>query len=427
MSGTFAKLNERGYIANCSEPRDKVVALLDGQTTIYQGFDPTASSLHVGHLESLMAMHHMQQGGHRMIFLVGGGTAVVGDPTDRAEGRAMLELEQVRRNAEAIREQVQRIGLLRFDNPLPGQQAALMLNNADWLDMPLLTYLRDVTAHFSINELLRRETFARRLREQLHLSLLELLYPTLQGFDFLYLYDHHQCMIQLGGSDQWGNIVDGIDLVGRVRRQQVYGVVFPLLTSADGQKMGKTGTGQTIWLDPARTSPFDFYQYWLRCPDADLERNLKLFTLLPLEEIAGLLQAHPREVQRRLAFEVTRLIHGEAAAAQAQSDAEAAFGQKGGVPQDVLTYKIPFEMLNAGLKLVNALQSGGATSSISDGRRLIQQGAVRLNDTRVSDQGYLLQRKDFLDTEDRPVALVQYGRGKVIKLVLLPEISEEYI
>jgi len=418
MSGTFATLNERGYIANCSEPRDKVVALLDGQTTIYQGFDPTASSLHVGHLESLMAMHHMQQGGHRMIFLVGGGTAMVGDPTDRVEGRAMLGLEQVRQNAEAIRAQVQRIGLLRFDDPLPGQQAAVLANNADWLDMPLLTYLRDVTAHFSINELLRRETFARRLREQLHLSLLELLYPTLQGFDFLYLYDHYQCVIQLGGSDQWGNIVDGIDLVGRVRRQQVYGVVFPLLTSADGQKMGKTGTGQTIWLDPARTSPFDFYQYWLRCPDADLERNLKLFTLLPLAEIAEVLRGHPREVQRRLAFEVTRLIHGGQAAAQAQSDAEAAFGQKGGVPQDIPTLRLSAADLERGLTLVAALQRGGATASLSAGRRLVEQGAVRLNDAKLGDPARRLQPDDFLATDDGQVALVQYGRGKVLKLVL---------
>lgn len=423
MADLFGILCERGYVAGFSEPIAEVQALLTGQTTVYQGFDPTAASLHVGHLESLMILHRLQQAGHRVIFLLGGATALVGDPSGRDEGRPLLSAAEVQTNAQAIRRQVQDMGLLRFDETEPGQTPALMLNNADWLDLGLLTYLREVTRHFSVNAMLRRETFARRLADQRNLSLLEFLYPTLQGYDFLYLFDRYDCRLQVGGADQWGNILDGIDLVRRTREATVHALVFPLLLDSSGQKMGKTSAGQTVWLDAQRTSPFAFYQYWLTCPDQDVKRNLEMFTFLPIAEVERIVAGHPRQAQHRLAFEVTAIVHGVEAAQQAQEDALAAFGGAPAVPQQIPTLALPAEAMASGLPLLQVLRRGEATPSLSAGRRLIQQGGVRLNGQVVSDVERLLTADDFRPANGELSALVRYGKGKALKIVLSEQAS----
>jgi len=418
MADIWRILLERGYIAGYSEPIEEVQKLLAGHTTIYQGFDPTAPSLHLGHLESLMIFHHLQQAGHRLIFLIGGVTALVGDPSGRDEGRPLLTQEEVQANARAIQRQVQTMGLVNFQATSSNTPPALLLNNADWLDMGLIAYLREVTVHFSVNEMLRQETFARRLADQRNLSLLELLYPTLQAYDFLYLFDRYGCQIQMGGVDQWGNIVDGIELVRRTRGKRVHALVFPLLLDQHGQKMGKTSSGQTIWLAPERTSPFAFYQYWLTCPDADLKRNLKMFTFLPIAEIERIAKGDPRQAQHRLAYEVTMIVHGQEAARRAQEDAQAAFSLSGGVPRRVPTLAVARADLEEGLTVAQALRRTEVVPSLAAARRLIQQGGVRLNGIRLDQIGHTLAVADFREWDGELVALVQHGRGKVLKLVL---------
>lgn len=418
MTDLFGILCERGYVAGFSEPVAELQALLAGQTTVYQGFDPTADSLHVGHLQSLMVLHRLQQAGHRVIFLLGGATALVGDPSGRDEGRPLLSAAEVQANAQAIRRQVQHMGLLRFDGAEAGGTPALLLNNADWLDLGLLTYLREVTRHFSVNAMLRRETFARRLADQRNLSLLEFLYPTLQAYDFLHLFDRYGCRLQVGGADQWGNILDGIELIRRTRKAEVHGMVFPLLLDSNGQKMGKTSAGQTVWLDAQRTSPFVFYQYWLTCPDQDVKRNLEIFTFLPIAEVERIVAGHPRQAQHRLAFEVTAIVHGVEAAQQAQEDALAAFGATGAAAQQVPTLTLRAQELASGVSLLQALRRGEAVPSLSAGRRLIQQGGVRLNGQTVADPERLLTAADFRSAHGEHSLLVRYGRGKALKLVL---------
>ncbi len=418
MTNVFDVLVERGFVASYSEPLNELRSLFGQQITVYQGFDPTASSLHCGHLESLMALHHLQAAGHRVIFLVGGATALVGDPSGRNDGRTLLSYEDVNSNAQALQRQVQRIGLLDFASSSDSKYPeAVLLNNAAWLDMSLVLYLREVAVHFSVNEMLRRETFASRLNNQRNLSLLELLYPTLQAYDFVYLNREFDCLCQLGGNDQLGNIYDGIDLVRRINRRRVHALTFPLLLDGNGQKMGKTAQGEAIWLDPSRTSPFAFYQYWLTTADADLARNFALFTFLDMEEIGRVVSGNPRQAQHRLAYEVTQIVHGPTASAQAQEDAQAAFGLKDLVPQGVPTLRLTMEQLSTGTTVVQALHRAGVVPSMSAARRLIQQGGIRLNGEKLG-RDTALDANSFQYQYDEPVALVQHGRGKVLKLTL---------
>lgn len=418
MNGIFRKLSDRGYIAGFTEPFDDVQALLEGQSTIYQGFDPTADSLHLGHLQSLMIFNLLQSAGHQLIFVVGGATAQIGDPSGRDEGRLLLTPDEVQMNASSIKKQVEAMKLVKFSDVTPDMMPALMLNNGDWLDMSLITYLREVTQYFSVNEMIKRETFARRLANQQNLSLLELLYPTLQGYDFLYLFDHYNCRLQMGGMDQWGNIIDGIELVRRTRGEQVHGLFFPLLLDNKGQKMGKSSTGQKIWLDPKRTSPFDFYQYWLTCPDVDLERNLNIFTFLEISEIEDILHSNPRAVQHRLALEVTTIVHGHSAAQRAQTDSIAAFSRVGELPDEIPCLILVAEDLKKNITLPQALAMANATNSIVAGKRLVQQGGVRLNGEKICQPFKILEPSDFKNYGDKNVALVQHGRGKVLKIIL---------
>ncbi|HEX2999169.1 MAG TPA: tyrosine--tRNA ligase [Armatimonadota bacterium] len=329
MSNVFQVLRERGYIAQTSN-EDEVEKLLSGHTTIYEGVDPTGSSLHIGHLLSLMVMHHLQQAGHRILFVLGGFTAIVGDPTGKSETRQFITPEQVRANGDSIRQQVQDLGLVDFETE---ENPALLLNNYDWLDMSLSDYMLNAARYFSVNRLLTHETYQERLSKQTHLSVMEFLYSTLQAYDYLNLFTNYGCRLQIGGNDQWRNILDGAELIQYVLGKDAYAMTFPLLLDTSGQKMGKTSTGKRIWLDPERTSPFEYYQYWVNTPDQDRDRNFRFFTFLPLEEIAEIMAGHPREAQHRLAYEATKLVHGEDAARKAREDAQAAFGSQSSLPQ----------------------------------------------------------------------------------------------
>ncbi|MBI3763626.1 MAG: tyrosine--tRNA ligase [Chloroflexi bacterium] len=409
----FDTLNSRGYIKRVSDD-EAVRELLDRPpVTIYQGFDPTASSLHVGHFMSLMVFHYLQQAGHRMIFLVGGGTGIVGDPSGRSDARRKLTREEIQRNADAIKRQVQGIGLVDFE---AGNPPALMLNNADWLDMPLFDFLEQVAPHFSVNVLIKQDTFARRLADRQNLSLFEFMYPTLQGFDFLYQFDHYDCRMQVGGDDQWGNLVAGLDLIQNVRHKPAHVMTFPLLLDSSRQKMGKTSGGKALWLDPAQVSPFDFFQYWINAPDDDQPRNFRLFTFLPLGEIDQIVAGDRRAAARRLAFEITRIVHGEAAAQQAEADSLKAFGGAG-LPQDVPTITLTGDEAAAGVLLTELLVRAGIKSK-GEAKRLIEGGGVQVNDTRVSTVQQKIGRADLRDLDGGRAAVVRYGKGKILRVLL---------
>jgi tyrosyl-tRNA synthetase len=414
VSNVFQELRERGYIAQTSD--DKAVEeLLSGRTTLYEGFDPTASSLHIGHLLSLMALHHLQQAGHRVILLLGGFTAVVGDPTGKSETRQFITPEEVAANGEAMRQQIQRLGLLDFES---GDNPAVVRNNYEWLDMRLSDYMLNAARYFSVNRLITHETYQERLKKQEHLSLMEFLYSTLQGYDYLHLYKHEGCRLQVGGNDQWRNILDGVELIQYVFSKQAYAMTFPLLLDPSGQKMGKTSTGMRVWLDPERTSPFEYYQYWVNTPDQDLERNLKLFTFLPLDEVATILSGHPREAQHRLAYEATKIAHGEDAARQAQSDSKSAFAAQGTLPADVPTLTLTEAELAEGVKVTNALADSGLVKSRGEARRLLQQGGIRLWDERLTDVDRTFTPEDFREVEGVRAIILRAGKGKVLKLIL---------
>ena len=410
-------LELRGYLRRSSD-RDGVRALLAEPATIYQGFDPTAESLHIGHLLSLMIFRYLQQAGHRMLFLVGGGTGQVGDPTDKSKSRKVLTQEVVDHNLASLREQVQHMGLVDFENDRPGQPRAEMVNNADWLNMPLFEYLREAALHFSVNRMVKMETFQQRLDSQEHLSLFEFLYPTLQGYDFFYLYQKEGCRLQLGGDDQWTNILSGMSLIKSQLGEDAYAITVGLLLDSTGSKMGKTSAGEAIWLDAERTSPFDFYQYWVNRPDDELHRNLRLFTFLPLGEIDQIVAGDPRDAQRRLAYEVTKVVHGEQAADGARTDALKAFGVASGLPQDIPTFTVLDRDLDAGLALIDAVAMSEDVSSNGAARRLIQQGGVRVNDVKETELDRVLGAEDVDTVDGQRVILIRYGRRKFMKLLV---------
>lgn len=410
-------LEMRGYIRRSSD-REGVRKLLRQPTTIYQGFDPTGDSLHIGHLLSLMVFRYLQEAGHKMLFLSGGGTAQVGDPTGKTKSRRVMTNDEIEHNMAAIRAQVQGIGLADFDHDLPGRPKAEMVNNADWLNMPMFDYLREVALYFSVNRMVKMETFEQRLNEQGHLSLFEFMYPTMQGYDFYHLYTTRGCRLQLGGDDQWTNILSGADLISRRLNETAYAMTFSLLLDASGQKMGKTAEGEAIWLNAQRTTPFAFYQYWVNSADTELRRLFRLFTFLPLDEIDQIVAGDPRAAQHRLAFEVTKVVHGEEAARTAQADARKAFGGAGGLPEDVPTLAATVAQLEAGLPLVDVIASAPDVTSKGEARRLVQQGAVRVNDGKAGEIGRLLTLKDVVEVDGQRAVLVRYRKQSFIKVVV---------
>ena len=368
-----------------------VSVLATERLTFYIGYDPTARSLHIGSLLTIMAMAHMQRAGHRPLVIVGGGTAMVGDPSGRTEMRQMLSQDTIAQNVQALREQLQRY--LSFE----GDNGAIVVNNADWLaELKYIDFLRDIGRHFSVNRMLTFEAYKQRL--ETGLSFLEFNYQLLQAYDFLVLFQRYGCVLQIGGDDQWGNMVAGVELIRRVADGEAFVLTFPLLATASGQKMGKTAAG-AIWLDAELTSPYEFYQFWINVDDRDVERFLKYYTFLPLEEIArlGALQgAELRQAKEILAFEVTKLTHGEDEARKAQDAAHALFegtGELTGVPETTM----PQVRLTAGVPVIDLLVETGLAASKSAARRLIQQGGASLNGTRLAQLEAVVTSADLHD------------------------------
>jgi len=391
MENVFDVLRARGFVQQVTHPDILRQRLGSERLTFYIGYDPTARSLHIGSLLTIMAMAHLQRAGHRPLVIVGGGTARIGDPSGRTEMRQMLSQDTIALNVQAMRAQLQRYLALE------GDTGAIIVNNADWLaELKYIDFLRDIGRHFSVNRMLTFEAYKQRL--ETGLSFLEFNYQLLQAYDFLVLFQRYGCVLQIGGDDQWGNLVAGVDLIRRVTDGEAFAMTFPLLATASGQKMGKTAAG-AIWLDAELTSPYEFYQFWINVDDRDVQRFLKYYTFLPLEEItrlSALQGAELRQAKEVLAFEVTKLTHGEDEAHKARDAAHALFegtGELTGVPETA----IPQVRLTAGVSVVDLLVETGLASSKSAARRLIQQGGVSLNGSRLAQLEAVVTSADLHD------------------------------
>ena len=389
------ELEQRGAIADVTDRAGLEQLLNSGQQKIYIGFDPTADSLHVGSLLPALMLARFQQAGHRPIVLVGGATGMVGDPSGRSAERQLQTLDLLRANVEAIKNQLARF--FHFE----GSAAAIAANNFDWTQgVSYLEFLRDIGKHFTVNHMLAKESVRARLEDREHgISYTEFSYMLLQAFDFLHLFQNEGCRIQGGGSDQWGNITAGIDLIRKKTGAQAYGITFPLLTTSSGEKFGKSA-GNAVWLDANRTSPYQFYQYWINTDDRDVERFLKLFTFLPLEEIAAILRSPPeqRVAQKRLAAEVTKLVHGEEALAQAVKASDVLFGGEvaGLTDRDLaeIFADVPSFEISLPMKITDALVRAGAAKSKGEATRLVAGGGVYLNNQRVDGADAQIRAED---------------------------------
>jgi tyrosyl-tRNA synthetase len=426
MGNALDVLQERGFVENTTHDQELRDYLGGEGAACYIGFDPTADSLHVGHLIPIMALAQMQRLGHRPIALVGGGTGMVGDPSGKTEMRNMLTLEMVEENARGIKGQLSRF--LDFS-----QERALLLNNADWL-VPLkyISFLREVGRHFSVNRMIKAESYRMRIESEEGLSFIEFNYMVLQAYDFLELSRRHDCLLQMGGSDQWGNIVAGIDLIRREEQKTAFGITFPLITTSSGAKMGKTAKG-AVWLDPHRTSPYEYFQFWVNTDDRDLERFLSLFTFLPMSEIieaVGLQGAALNSAKAVLAYEATRLAHGPQEADKAYAAAQQIFGSKP-VARDLLpSSTIPrqttgdgdetapssilaMEELKKGVPAFKLFHQVGLSDSGGAARRLIEQGGGYLNGNRLETFDYIISEQDLHDGQ----LLLRAGKKKYHRIV----------
>jgi tyrosyl-tRNA synthetase len=396
----LAMLEARGFVQQCTNRDEVQRALDDGAVTFYIGFDPTASSLHVGSLLQIMVMAWLQRYGHRPIAIIGAGTTLIGDPTGRTELRKMLSAEEIEANGQRIKNQIEHF--LDLDG-----EKGLMLNNAEWLtQLNYLSFLRDIGKHFSVNRMMAAEGYKQRLARGL--SFIEFNYQILQAYDFLELYRRHGCTLQIGGDDQWGNIIAGSGLIRRCDQGAANGLTTPLITTSSGAKMGKTAKG-AVWLDPALCSPFDFYQFWLNVDDADVIRFLKLYTFLDLEEIETLAQlrgADIRKAKRVLARQITSQLHGEDAMLAAES--AAANMTRGVASADMQTHAVGDDA-----KLVNVLADANMEKSRGAARRLMQGGAVRVNGEKVTDVDYVLSAEDLSGDG----VVVRLGKKRAIRLL----------
>ena len=386
----FDTLKERGFIQQATH-EDEIRELLGKESvTFYIGFDPTADSLHIGHFLQLMAMAHMQRAGHKPIALLGGGTTMIGDPTGKTDMRKMLTQEDIQHNADIFKKQISRF--LDF-----AKDKAIMVNNADWLmDLTYIPFLREVGRHFSVNRMLTAECFKSRMEKGL--SFLEFNYMLMQAYDFLELFRRFDCSLQLGGDDQWSNIIAGADLIRRSEGKPAFGMTFTLLTTSEGKKMGKTEAG-AIWLDPQKTSPYEFFQYWRNVDDKDVINCLKLLTFVPMDEVNKLASLEGSEINKAkevLAFEVTKIVHGEEEAMKAQAAAKALFEQ-GGVAGSTPTTELSKESFKEGMPILDLLQETGLTESKSEGRRLVQQGGITVEGEKVTDINQLITLDHFND------------------------------
>ncbi|SMP40654.1 tyrosine--tRNA ligase [Anoxynatronum buryatiense] len=376
MSNVFDVLKERGYVAQVTHEEDLRQLLGEKPVTFYIGFDATAESLHLGHYVQIMVMMHLQKAGHRPLVLLGGGTTMVGDPSGKTDMRKMLTQEQIQHNALRFKAQFERF--LEF-----GEDKACIVDNAEWLlELNYVEFLRNIGRHFSVNRMLAAECYKSRLDQGL--TFLEFNYMIMQAYDFLELYRRYDCQLQMGGDDQWSNILAGYELIRKVERDNSFALTFQLLTTSEGKKMGKTESG-ALWLDPEKTSPYEFYQYLRNVDDRDVEKTLKLLTFVSMEDIKELCSAEGAALNRAkevLAFEATRIVHGEEAARHAQEAARAAFS--GGVSEDMPTTALNETVLKDGLDILTLLMETGLAASRSEARRLVQQGGISINDEKIA-------------------------------------------
>ena len=402
----FDVLQERGFIKQLSHEEEIKELLEKEKVTFYIGFDPTADSLHVGHFIALMLMSHMQKAGHRPICLLGGGTGMVGDPSGKDDMRKMLTPEFIAHNIACFKKQMSRFIDFTDDK-------AIMVNNADWLmDLNYIQLLREVGVHFSVNRMLAAECFKKRLEKGM--TFFEFNYMIMQGYDFWHLFKHHNCVMELGGDDQWSNMLAGVELIRRKEQKPAFCMTCKLLTTSDGRKMGKTEKG-ALWLDPEKTSPYDFYQYWRNVGDSDVENCLSLLTFLPMDEVrrlGALKDAEINTAKKVLAYEVTKLVHGEEEALKAQQAAEALFGG-GGNMENVPTIEITEADKTA--KIIDVLTANKVFSSKREARQMIAQGGLYLQDAAVTDPEAFLAAEMF-DAEGS--ILVRKGKKKYFRLVV---------
>ena len=407
---------ERGFVEQTTDT-DGIRKLLEEPAICYIGFDPTAPSLHAGSLEPIMSLVHMQRCGHRPVVLVGGGTGLVGDPSGKTEMRRVMSLDEVQSNADALKKQLSRY--LDF-----AEGKALMVNNMDWLgEIRYIEFLRDIGRHFSVNRMLTAESYKQRMEQEGGLNFIEFNYMLLQAYDFWFLYKHHGCRLQMGGADQWGNICAGIDLTRRMDGAQVYGITFPLLTTRSGAKMGKTASG-AVWLDADRTSPYDFYQYWINVDDEDVERFLALFTFLPMEEVKRLGKFEGeslREAKKILAFEATCITHSKADAVKAQEASESLFGGgkdgqagTGGEVTAAPACEIETERLKQGIPAWQLFHEAGLCKSRAEARRLIEQGGGYVNNDRLE----AFDRKIGIADMDDGGLLLRAGKKRFVRVLI---------
>ncbi|WP_281982252.1 tyrosine--tRNA ligase [Thalassorhabdomicrobium marinisediminis] len=404
-------MTERGFLADCTDYQGLDEALAAGTVPAYIGYDATAQSLHVGHLMNIMVLRWLQKTGHKPITLMGGGTTKVGDPSFRSDERPLLGPEQIEANIAGMKQVFAK--LISYDDSDTG---ALMLNNAEWLDgLNYLDFLRDIGRHFSVNRMLSFESVKSRLDREQSLSFLEFNYMILQAYDFLELNRRYGCLLQMGGSDQWGNIVNGIDLTRRVLDTEIFGLTTPLLTTSDGRKMGKS-QGGAIWLNGDMLSPYEFWQFWRNTTDADTGKFLKLFTELPVEEcerLGALQGSEINEAKIILANEVTALLHGTEAAEAAAQTAKEVF-EKGGVGDDLPTLTLSTDELGGGISIVQLIVKSGLAGSGKEAKRLIAEGGAKLNDAALTDAGRMIAPADLatpikLSAGKKRHALVQLG------------------
>ena len=401
MSNIFEELTQRGYTEQLTHP-EEIKNLLDNESiSFYIGFDPTADSLHVGHFISLMVASRMQKAGHRPIILIGGGTATIGDPSGKTDMRRMMSREEIDHNVECFKKQIAKF--LSFE----GENAAIIVNNADWLlDLRFINFAREIGSLFSVNKMLAAECYKQRMERGL--TFFELSYMLMQSYDFLYLHDKYGCKLQMGGNDQWSNILGGVDLIRRIGHSDSYGLTFKLLTTKEGKKMGKTEKG-ALWLDATKTSPYDFYQYWRNIDDADVKTVLSLLTFLPMEkveELSNLKDEKINEAKKVAAYEITKLIHGEEEAKKAEEASNALFGGQGSLDN------MPTATVTNNISILDAIIQVGFAPSKGQARQLITQGGISLNDTKISDTNYILSDADFKDG----FAILKKGKKSYYKL-----------
>lgn len=385
MTDIIKELQDRGYIEQLTHEKEMRELFQKESVRFYIGIDPTANSMHIGHFVALMVAARLQKAGHRPIILMGGGTAAIGDPSGRTDMRQMLTREQLDSNVEAIKKQAERFVSFEGDN------AAIIVNNADWLlDLNYINFMRDIGSKFTISRMLAQECYKTRL--ETGLTFFEMGYLLLQSYDFLYLHDKYDCKMQIGGNDQWSNIIGGVELIRKIGTEDSYGLTFKLLTTAEGKKMGKTAKG-ALWLNPEKTSPYEFYQYWRNIGDTEVRKVLTLLTFLPDEEIdrlAALKDQEINEAKKVAAYEITKLIHGEEEAIKCRDAAEALFGN-GGNLENMPTTKLD----DINISILDAMVQTGIAPSKGQAKTLIAQGGISLNDNKIEDITYKLSEEDF--------------------------------